>query len=996
MILLVVPDGFQGDVPGHEGQPSLPFQRFMDALVGVALPAQAVATPVERFLALVLDEASPELAQAMDHALATTARAGIGHELLGAVAKPPRGSGPRGPGVPGMFDLGPQARAQAHALSRAQKRLDARLLKAGLVDPEALPSRLCAALALADPEAVAAALGTRTIRLFCHPGDVAAHAALCRALDDCLRPIRGEATLLLPHVMGTVDADRERSPFEILADEAARLLDAAPELVPCDSPLSDAMFSPQQPWSCRPASHPQQLAMLRVFDAEAQARAVAQSVTRELAQGTPPELIAVTVPRMDPDTTRPLRRALRAAHIPFAMQDELLESAPSVAFIDALLGQIERFDRIAAASLLLSQNIRARVLLPGTRESETRAALRVLSLRLREQRLGRDETLQGALVRVAQPATGPQAQLPVALVAAALAQSIAPLQGATTLGQVLRGVGQLVFGLGIDDAATVGAFAFFSEDAGATSLAAQEATALAFDARALDALAQVLRELGAAAQRFRAAEAPCDVRRLRGILRVSLGRPGLLSGARVGAVRVVSPRAMMLSPVSVLYILDAAAERLTPGRPASAVLSDALLAELRGRARGAPLPDSHVVRAAQGAALALSCARAERVVLVTPERDAAGAELGVAPAVLWLRLGGLPVQVPAAEATAEAPHQDDVKRRGRMETLREGFFLDPRRPRSAQVGELELTDAAESFLCDATGGSAQALAVTSLEHMATCAFRGLAHEVFRAREPGEMGETLDAREEGKLMHEALRVAFEAGADLWRARERPVAEMRARANTALDTLFGQASSAIEATEHARLRRSCLAFLDRALEDLEWDFHRAEWAFGEGELAPMVIEHEGHSLRLRGRMDRVDLSHLRASVRVVDYKRSKSQVLAAPKELGETMLQVPLYAAHARRALGVLGVVGRYWPTSERHAALVDRKHDAFDQRMNELLTVEPRTGLSTIETVALHTVKRVRDGRVVPVPADEGACRTCSASGGCRRPRFSMRADEEES
>jgi RecB family exonuclease len=989
--LLVVPDGFPGDVPEHEGHPSLPWSRFVDSLCAQVLPAQAAATPMERFVALALDEPSPELALALDHALSVTAQAGIGADLLGAVAKPSRDGG-----ALQMFELGPQARAQAHALASAQKRLDARLRKAGLADPAALLSLLGAALAGADASSITAALGARDIKLFCHPADVASQAALCRALDDCLRRVNGSATLLLPHVMGTLDADRERSPFEIIADEAARLLDAAPELLPCQSPLSDALFSPQQPFVPAPEGTGARISIVRVFDSDAQGRAVSAAVARELARGTPPELVAIAIPRMDPETTRPLRRALRAAQVPFAMQDELLESAPSITFLDALLGQIERFERMGAASLLQSQNIRARTLLPGTQENLTRGALRVLSSRLRDQRLGRNETFVGAIGRVAAPGTGRDAGFPVAEAAAALVAAIAPMQGAKTFAEALRGVAALVRGLGVDAAATVGAFSFFAADAAASSLAAQEATALAFDARAMDAMAQVLRELGAALQRYRSLGAPCEAGRLRGILRICLGRPGLLSGARVGAVRVVSARGMMLTPVSVLYVMDAAAERLTPGRPVSAVLSDVLLAELRGRSRGAPLPDSVVARAAQGAALSLACARAAHIVLVAPERDAAGAELGGSPATMWLKLGGVPLQVPEPEALPEAHHRLDVQRRARMETLREGFFLDPSRPRSAEIGELSLADAARRALGEATGGSSQALAVTSLEHMAVCAFRGLAHEVFRARDTGEMGETLDAREEGKLLHEALRVAFEASGDLWQQRERPAAELLQRAGVALDKLFGTPSSAIEAAEQARVRTSCLAFVERGIADLEWDFHQAEWSFGEGTAGPMVIESEGHRLLLRGRIDRVDRSHLRASVRVIDYKRSKSQVLAAAKELGETMLQVPLYACHARRTLGVPAVMGRYWPTSERHAVLMDRTHEAFDKRMDDLLTLEPRTGLSTIEAIALNTVRRLRDGHVAPLPTDEGACRTCSVAGGCRRPRFSMRADEDES
>jgi len=39
---------------------------------------------------------------------------------------------------------------------------------------------------------------------------------------------------------------------------------------------------------------------------------------------------------------------------------------------------------------------------------------------------------------------------------------------------------------------------------------------------------------------------------------------------------------------------------------------------------------------------------------------------------------------------------------------------------------------------------------------------------------------------------------------------------------------------------------------------------------------------------------------------------------------------------------------------------------------------------------------VREGHLAPTPADEAECRTCSVSGGCRKPRFAMKpADEDE-
>jgi hypothetical protein len=125
-----------------------------------------------------------------------------------------------------------------------------------------------------------------------------------------------------------------------------------------------------------------------------------------------------------------------------------------------------------------------------------------------------------------------------------------------------------------------------------------------------------------------------------------------------------------------------------------------------------------------------------------------------------------------------------------------------------------------------------------------------------------------------------------------------------------------------------------------------------------------------------------------LRVVDYKRSKSTVRDASSSLGETALQVPLYASVAGRELGLLPT-GAYVPTQARDVVVEAKPSARAAQRMEELLTRPPAGGVNEIERKALAIVMSARSGALAPVPAHESECRYCAVSGGCRKPRFAM-------
>lgn len=226
------------------------------------------------------------------------------------------------------------------------------------------------------------------------------------------------------------------------------------------------------------------------------------------------------------------------------------------------------------------------------------------------------------------------------------------------------------------------------------------------------------------------------------------------------------------------------------------------------------------------------------------------------------------------------------------------------------------------------------LSPTSLEVWAACPYRFFLESVLRVaptHDPEEQW-TIDAAEKGSLIHDVLERFFSElnlegrpGADEAYTSEdfaRLERVARDRLSKAEDT--GDAGHPLvwEAT-----RREVLAdlrtFLDR---DTEWRrSHRMqptyfEKAFGDGHEWPAVeVSVRGGILRLRGRMDRVDVSPNGQHAYVFDYKTgsaSRYSALVDPIEGGKR-LQLAIYSRAVQQALGDTVRTGAaYWFISSR--------------------------------------------------------------------------------
>lgn len=351
---------------------------------------------------------------------------------------------------------------------------------------------------------------------------------------------------------------------------------------------------------------------------------------------------------------------------------------------------------------------------------------------------------------------------------------------------------------------------------------------------------------------------------------------------------------------------------------------------------------------------------------------------------------------------------DWARARAAVSRTREDFFRDPKRTPSALSATLTASARERAVLNACTGGADHALSVTALERLASCAFRGYAYGVLRIRDTTLQG-GFGPREEGMLTHEALHLAFTSVSKELASRARDRETILRLAAQALDERMDAPPSPLVQLELTRAKRVALQQLDLFLTEERYDLEGAEVSFGapKGGWPALEISDDAETLRLRGTIDRVDRDRNTSHARIIDYKRSLSTVLSAPRELGSSVFQAPIYAIAAKLSLRVESVTGAYIAFSVRAPEELESQSAGLADALATMLADVPRssgggrvrlgesgasTPLPLIGSLSLGIVKRVRDGKLAPIPRDESTCTTCAARSVCRKPRFVLPYD----
>jgi ATP-dependent helicase/DNAse subunit B len=157
---------------------------------------------------------------------------------------------------------------------------------------------------------------------------------------------------------------------------------------------------------------------------------------------------------------------------------------------------------------------------------------------------------------------------------------------------------------------------------------------------------------------------------------------------------------------------------------------------------------------------------------------------------------------------------------------------------------------------------------------------------------------------------------------------------------------------------------------------------ELVFGEAENSLPAVELCGGELKLRGRIDRVDIGPEGAIVR--DYK-GRSAVEGADKWLEKGKLQMGLYVRAVEQLLGVDVVGGLYQQIggdkSRPRGFVNDEADPGVELTRGDRMSAEQSAELlAAIEEAALEAVREIRAGRLEPRPE------TCGWKGdGCSYP-----------
>jgi RecB family exonuclease len=776
--------------------------------------------------------------------------------------------------------------------------------------------------------------------------------------------------------------------------------------------LDDA---PGLDWIAARSGLPRALVVARHVDGEA--RAVVARVIAALAEGTPPECIALVVPDLDETRLEPFRAALGDARVPFAEPGgrpvaSCPEGRVALALLSVAVGPVTREQVI--------ELLRAPGLSPswwteraGHREASARAAM--LAHRLREVPVEIDRTgrllLDGLTAAVKErPDEGWMPRALDRLLAGArwLGEGADARTGPSRREMARRLVALLDrLALGHPDPRELGA-ALKADGRGAGGLSLR---ALGEGAAAVRAIRVAVRALVIGAAAAGLADTPSTPADFAAELGVAVSELGIGLGAAAdaasaGAVRLGRPAdlAGLTHDLVLVTGLDEHAYGSAGG-------GEALLDERVRKRLPAPCrpPASGQREAWRRAELAWTMAGAERVDLSYCAGD--GRDLASPhPLVRWAEALGIePVKEPASRVARGASRVDprgaelcalaagaapgsELAERVAVERARTAFFLDPRAPGGLFTGRVTLgDDRARRRLAAAVGGDApeRPVAVTAIERASGCAFAGFARRVLRVRRVDDLVESADARERGTLVHRALHAAFEGARDVAPG-ESPIAAARGAAERALGASASMAPLRREAV--AQAVHDAVAVAARALDDGDGlRFLVAEQSFGvEATWAPLAIGGEEDEepgaplLYVDGQIDRVDVSPDGKRARVVDYKTGR---IPTADEHGKSAFQLPLYAAVVARALDCAEVEALY--VSVRPRGVVDEWPRAGADRR----TLGARR--DEIARAARRVILGMWGGEVAPRPAKATMCTRCEARDVCRRPAVAPIEEAEE-
>ncbi len=737
---------------------------------------------------------------------------------------------------------------------------------------------------------------------------------------------------------------------------------------------------------------------------EAEARAAVAAIVRALEGGASIDRIAIAIPQESESLLEALRATLGDAKIAYSeARGRAATRAPEVRALLSLTAMASaRIERDRVIELLRTPGLHAGSWVDARSEADADKRALVLAHRLRELPLSadRDGTLFVDAVKRLTPAPEDAWMGEAARRIVQAVDTIRAVTGRKELAQALVALRHRLR-LGEPSAAELSK-ALRDETNGGAVLALE---AIGEGAVALRAAMLALEEIDRAAQMFDMDRARGGLDELSAELLLDLDRASTAArGAspRAGAVRITSPREIAGIAHDLVVVMGLGARAYGGEGSSDPWLDELTLSRIPSAMRPRSVRERRAVRHAE---LAWSMAWSTRVLLTRSATDDEGREAEPAHEIVVraLESGASYREEPASRVSPRAsitsprsleltqlaagtPPAPELWARVGIERDRSRFFLDPRLSGGAFTGripERQLHD-----LSQRVGGRSvdETVSVSTIERAAGCPFRAFAGRVLGARRAEDALETASARDRGTLLHRALYVAYET------KRELPPSisedELMARVEAAIRLDFGVegAMSPLFREVHSLIVRDALAVLsDELAHPSHLSYFVGERRFGRGEHEPFgpleLAGDAGLAVFVDGQIDRVDRSTDGKHLLVIDYKTGKPP---SRKAIGDTVFQLPLYAAAAKRAYGGEEVTGLY--LSVRPGGSIERSPTKPAESVlsdDELLEVGRR---------AANVVGRLWGGDIAPRPSHPKQCLRCEARDLCRRPAVLPKSD----
>ncbi len=304
------------------------------------------------------------------------------------------------------------------------------------------------------------------------------------------------------------------------------------------------------------------------------------------------------------------------------------------------------------------------------------------------------------------------------------------------------------------------------------------------------------------------------------------------------------------------------------------------------------------------------------------------------------------------------------------------------------------------------GSKEHPLSPSQLETAARCPFQDFATRVLKLRPKKAPQYDMEPKEDGQLAHRCFEAAMKAIIDQnlgsYRPENYPAAQGIALA--AIDAVLKQhperhSMPTALFEHHAKaIRDKLLALLEHMYNENEnFSPSSPELTFAEGSEWPAIKLTTSNSEAPLWIHGRIDLMETDGTIwRATDLKRQRKSRLTqqmTPKTLGQTSLQLPIYAVACHAKYPEKLHDARYLSLKDGKALSSLRTHmetnqgwKKDDRSLDDLLTLTTPEGTLTSLGITLTTLAEKMRSNTYALEPIEGACERCDFTALCRIPR----------